>query len=100
MIDLDIMRREISEVYNFTFSDYKLTPIMLACAIGTYNIVKILLSSPLRETINAEDSQGFNCLYYAVYHGHLNIVKMLKDCNISYKKDAKGTTCLHIAISR
>jgi len=73
---------------------------MLACSIGVLNIVKILLQSPMRETINHCDSQGFNCLYYATYHGHLEIVKLLKKVGIAYAKDAKGTSCLHIAIMR
>lgn len=46
------------------------------------------------------DKQGFNCLYYAVYSGHLAVVNLLKKKNVEYKKDAKGTTCLHIAIIR
>ena len=62
--------------------------------------MKILLQSPIRETINEIDSQGFNCLYYAVYHGHLNIVKQLKSVQIEYAVDEKGTTCLHVAIMR
>ena len=58
------------------------------------------MESPLEKTINTKDSQGFNCLYYAVYHGHLPIVKLLKRSNVNYERDAKGTTCLHIAIMR
>ena len=58
------------------------------------------MQSPLRESINAKDSQGFNCLYYACYHGHLSIVQLLKKVNIEYEKDNKGTSCLHVAIQR
>ena len=54
----------------------------------------------MRETINHTDSQGFNCLYYATYHGHLEVVKLLKKVGINYSTDAKGTSCLHIAITR
>ena len=54
----------------------------------------------MRETINDVDSQGFNCLYYAVYHGHIQIVNVLKKVQINYKKDAKDTSCLHIASMR
>lgn len=46
------------------------------------------------------DSQGFNCLYYAVYHGHVDVVNLLKKVGVDYQKDAKGTSCLHIAIMR
>mmetsp|Transcript_40410 Transcript_40410/g.52983 ORF Transcript_40410/g.52983 Transcript_40410/m.52983 type:complete len:157 (-) Transcript_40410:1312-1782(-) len=100
LIDMDIMRQEHADAFNFHFSDFSITPLMLACAIGNKNIVKILLQSPIRESVNEEDSQGFNCLYYAVYHGHLPVVKLLKSISIAYKVDAKGTSCLHIAIMR
>jgi ankyrin repeat protein len=58
----------------FTFSKFEITPLMFACAIGNLNIVKIILQSPMRESMKELDKQGFNCLYYAVYHGHLEIV--------------------------
>ena len=54
----------------------------------------------MRDSLNEVDSQEFNCLYYAVYHGHLDVVKMLKMVGVEYKKDGKGTSCLHIAIMR
>ena len=54
----------------------------------------------MRDLINDKDTQGFNCLYYAAYHGHLRIVQILKKMNIDYAKDKKGTSCLHVAITR
>ena len=39
-------------------------------------------------------------MYYAVYSGHLSVVKLLKKKMVDYKKDAKETSCLHIAIMR
>ena len=54
----------------------------------------------MRESINDVDNQGFNCLYYAVYHGHLPVVKLLKSVSINYQKDKKGTSPVHIAIMR
>ena len=62
--------------------------------------MKIILASPMNTLMNNEDSQGFNCLYYAVYHGHIEIVQLLKKFECEYKKDAKGTSCLHVAIMR
>ena len=50
--------------------------------------------------LNDVDNQGFNCLYYAVYHGHLPVVKLLKSVSINYEKDKKGTSAVHIAIMR
>lgn len=58
------------------------------------------MQSPMRESINNNDSQGFNCLYYAVYHGHLEVVTLLKKLEVVYQKDAKGTSCLHVAVMR
>lgn len=64
------------------------------------NVVKILLESPMKDRINELDSQNFNALYYAVYHGHLPVTKLLKAAEIEYKKDEKDTSCLHIAVMR
>ena len=46
------------------------------------------------------DIDGFNCLYYAVYYGHLEICELLKQHKIEYARDHKGTTCLHVAVQR
>ena len=54
----------------------------------------------MKDQLNKLDTQGFNCLYYAVYHGHLEIVKLFKKFDIKYQKDLKGTSCLHVAIMR
>ena len=97
---MDILRVEQFESLKFTFSDFKITPLMLACAIGNLNIVAILIEGPLEKSKNYTDSQGFNCLYYAVYHGHLEVVRLLKRWNVEYEKDDKGTSCLHIAIMK
>jgi ankyrin repeat protein len=58
------------------------------------------MQSPLRDSLKRVDSQGFNCLYYAVYHGHIKVVKMLKKLNIEYQRDSKGTSCLHVALMK
>jgi len=99
-MDMDVMRQEHADVYKFSFSQFNITPLMLACAIGNENVVKILLESPMKDRINELDSQNFNALYYAVYHGHLPVTKLLKAAEIEYKKDEKDTSCLHIAVMR
>jgi ankyrin repeat protein len=43
------------------------------------------------------DINGWNALYYATYYGHLSVVRLLKNRQIPYAKDAKGTSCLHVA---
>ena len=63
-----------------------LTGFVIDC-LFSLNIIKLLMQSPMREQMNALDSQGFNCLYYAVYHGHLEVVKLLKKLDIKYQKD-------------
>lgn len=34
LIDIDVMHMDNVSVYNFTFSEFEMTPLMLACAIG------------------------------------------------------------------
>ena len=64
------------------------------------DIIQILLECQIGDTLNQRDTQGFNCLYYATYYGHLDVVELLKSHNVSYSKDNKGTSCLHIATQK
>lgn len=84
LVDQEIMGLENLPTFDFRFSSFNMTPLMFACAIGDLNVVRILLQSVMRETLNHVDSQGFNCLYYAVYHCHLDIAKMLKKVYVDY----------------
>ena len=34
LIDQDIFDPEVAKEFDFSFSDFKLTPVMLACAVG------------------------------------------------------------------
>lgn len=72
---------------------------MLACAIGNLLIIELILKNKLTK-ISEEDDKGFNCLYYATYYGHLDVVKHLKNLDVPYKKSHNGTTCLHVAVRR
>jgi hypothetical protein len=46
---------------------------MLACAIGNLLIIELILKNKLTKP-KEEDDKGFNCLYYATYYGHLDVV--------------------------
>ena len=41
------------------------------------NIVNLILSAP-GVNIHSLDKQGFNCLYYATYYGHIEVLEKLK----------------------
>ena len=58
-----------------------------------------MMSAPGSE-IDRQDRQGYNCLYYATYYGHINVLKRLKQQGVRYEKSYNGTTCLHIAAKR
>ena len=34
LVDMDIMRQEHADSFNFRFSEFEISPLMLACAIG------------------------------------------------------------------
>ena len=34
LVDMDIMRQDNKETFNFKFSEFEISPLMLACAIG------------------------------------------------------------------
>lgn len=72
---------------------------MLACAIGNLLIIELILKNKLTKP-KEEDLKGFNCLYYATYYGHLDVVKHLKNIGVPYTKSSNGTTCLHVAVRR
>ena len=63
------------------------------------NIVNLLLSAPGSD-IHALDKQGFNCLYYATYYGHIEVLEKLKQMQVVYKSAHNGTSCLHIAVKK
>lgn len=73
---------------------------MLASALGNILIIDLICKN--RNTDHEyEDSNGFNCLYYATYYGHIDIVRHLKEkWNVPYKPSKSGTTCLHVAVRR
>ena len=50
--------------------------------------------------IDRQDRQGYNCLYYATYYGHINVLQRLKQQGVRYEKSYNGTTCLHMAAKR
>jgi len=62
-------------------------------------VIEIILKNKLTEQ-NYEDANGYNCLYYATYYGHLDVIKHLKSINVPYKKSKNGTNCLHVAVRR
>ena len=63
------------------------------------NIVNLLLSAP-GVNINRLDKQGFNCLYYATYYGHIEVLEKLKSLGVEYLPGYNGTTCLHVAVKK
>ena len=62
-------------------------------------IIELILKNKLTKTAEV-DAKGFNCLYYATYYGHLDVVQHLKNIGVPYKKSDNGTTCLHVAVRR
>jgi ankyrin repeat protein len=62
-------------------------------------VVRVVLNS---QEVNQQkrDARGFNCLHYAVQHGHLAVVKCLKKEETPYIASNDGTTCLHIAVRK
>jgi ankyrin repeat protein len=70
------------------------------CKKGVY-IVRTLLGYSLTD-INAIDRTGWNALFYAVFHGNLEVVKELRKnpkIQINYQqKQGKKDTALHIAV--
>mmetsp|Transcript_29770 Transcript_29770/g.40224 ORF Transcript_29770/g.40224 Transcript_29770/m.40224 type:complete len:92 (+) Transcript_29770:280-555(+) len=72
---------------------------MLACSIGVVIVIDLLLKNPNIKKAQT-DLEGYNCLYYATFYGHLPVVERLKEHDVPYKPSKNGTTCLHVAVRK
>jgi ankyrin repeat protein len=70
----------------------------IACKMGNYELVFLLLKSPTIE-INAMDDNNRSCLFYAIESGNEKIIQLLIERNIIIKiRDLLGNTPIHSAI--
>ncbi len=80
------------------------TPLHVACWLGDYEMIQILINAGASCALLAQD--GFTCLHFAVQkvnENALNIVKLLlkTDKTLLNKKVFKGRkSALHLAISK
>ncbi|MGD9503731.1 MAG: ankyrin repeat domain-containing protein [Syntrophobacteraceae bacterium] len=73
-----------------------LTPLMMACIGGNYDVAKLLIQQKC--DVNARDEDGESALLYSIKDGRLNLVKLLlKNGARINSKDAYGRTPLMIA---
>ncbi|GHU16299.1 hypothetical protein FACS189472_01050 [Alphaproteobacteria bacterium] len=75
---------------------YKLTPLMVACEYGRFDIVKLLLSNQKIRKINKTDESGSTAFMYACDSGNVELVQYFLDnekININ-KVDKSGDTAL------
>ena len=97
MLDLGALRDEIR--LDFHFTEEQITPLMLACANGNKMVVDLVMKNPSIQK-GAFDRAGYNCLYYATYNGHLEVLKLLKDHAVPYKMRNNSFTCLQVAVKK
>jgi ankyrin repeat protein len=72
--------------------------IHIACQIGNYELVSLLLNSSTIN-LNVLDDNHRNCLFYAIDNGDEKIVNLLIENNITIKiRDIVGDTPLHKAV--
>ena len=72
----------------------------IACQLGNYELVALLLKSP-QININAVDDCHRNCLFYAISSGHVGLVQLLIDNRIVIQiRDIVGDTPLHLAVQQ
>lgn len=77
---------------------YLRQPIHLACQMGNYELISLLLNTT-HININAMDCHNRNCLFYAVVYGDEKIVNLLIEKNVTIKiRNLVGDTPLHIAV--
>ena len=70
----------------------------LACQLGNYELVSLLLESS-QLNINAVDDANRNCLFYAITSGNDKLVDLLIEHGVNIKaRDIVGDTPLHLAV--
>ena len=73
-------------------------PLHMACQMGNYELVALLLRSSLIQ-INAVDDCNRNCLFYAISSGNEKLVDLLVQNRVQIKiRDSVGDTPLHAAV--
>ena len=77
---------------------YSKQSLHIACQMGNYELVALLLSCS-SVNLNAVDDNNRNCLFYAIDSGNTEIVNLLIDKDITMKiRDLVGDTPLHLAV--
>ncbi|CAF0858262.1 unnamed protein product [Didymodactylos carnosus] len=96
---IDLFKILIDKTVTLTKKDLESRQcIHLACQIGNYELVDILLKCP-NINLNVKDEQQRNCLYYAISNGNLDIINLLINKNVQINiTDQVGDTPLHLAV--
>ena len=96
---IDLCKLLMNKNVTLTKKDiYSRQPLHVACQLGNYELVSLLLNSSNID-LNALDDNNRNCLYYAIDNGNENIVNLLIERNINIRiRDIVGDTPLHLAV--
>ncbi|CAF3525562.1 unnamed protein product [Rotaria sp. Silwood1] len=96
---IDLCRLLIEKNVTLTKKDlFSRQPLHVACQMGNYDLVSLLIHSP-NVNINAIDDNNRNCLFYAISCGDEKIVDLLLENNVTIKiRDRVGDTPLHLAV--
>lgn len=85
---------------NFRANEHGLTPLMIACARGSTDFVKMMLANATLD-INARDNEGLNAFWVGANFGHGDIMALLAERNADILVTNKhGANALHLACKR
>lgn len=96
---IDLCHLLIEKNVSLTKNDiYSRQALHLACQMGNYELVSLLLNSS-QVNINAVDAHNRNALFYAIDFGDEKIVNLLIERNIQIKiRNLVGDTPLHLTV--
>ena len=80
----------------------KITPLILAAALGRNQALKFILKNPTLDLSTVEQTTGANAFWFAAFFGRGRCLKLLAEAgaNILSKHRDSGANALHVAVER
>ena len=84
----------------FQFNTDRITPLMVAAALGHTDIVRMILQRARNTPVDYANARGFTAQIMAAQYHHVDIVRLLADCGANVNlATRRGNTAIHLAVA-